>query len=300
MAVPDYQSLFKPLLEAVADGKEYSLKEIRDKVAKRLGLSEEDLQERLKSGQNTFYNRLGWARTYLVKAGALESTRRGYVKITPRGRELLKKERLSVKDLMEFDEFRSFRYSQKSKNDVPSQDLMVSEKTPEEILEEAYEKIKQELAAELLERILANSPAFFEKLIVDLMLAMGYGGSSEDAGKVLGRTRDGGVDGLIKEDKLGLDIIYLQAKRWSNTEVGRPDIQGFVGALIGRGAKKGVFITTSRFTKDAKEFVKDLKDHKVVLIDGEELTKLMIDHGVGTSTLTKYEIKRIDSDYFEE
>jgi restriction system protein len=298
MAIPDYQSLFRPLLEAASDGKEHSIKELRERVAKKLGLSEKDLQERLKSGQSTFYNRLGWARTYLVKAGALESTRRGYVKITERGKELLKKDHLRTEDLMAFDEFKAFLDFSKTKNAI-APTLPTPQKTPEEILEEAYEKIRQELASQLLERILSNSPAFFEKLIVDLMLAMGYGGSDEKAAKVLGKTKDGGIDGVINEDKLGLDTIYLQAKRYLGS-VGRPQVQGFVGAMQGRGAKKGVFITTGTFTADAKRYAVALSDPKVILIDGEELAKLMIDHGVGTTTLIKYEIKRIDSDYFEE
>jgi restriction system protein len=303
MAVPDFQSLFKPLLEIAADGKEHSLKEAREAISKRLGLSENDLSQLLPSGtQRTFYNRVAWAKSYFVQALVLETTRRGYFRITERGRELLKQghQRIDIKVLNQFPEFVAFHLPNRKDKTVGNVLEVESEtgETPEEVLEGAYQSIRNELAGELLNRIKLNTPRFFENLVVDLMVKMGYGGSRADAGRSIGQIGDEGIDGIINEDRLGLDVIYLQAKRWDGS-VGRPEIQKFVGALHGKRAKKGVFITTGRFSDEARDYVQNI-DPKVVLIDGRLLTSYMIDFNLGTTPTVTYEIKRVDSDYFDE
>jgi len=302
MAIPDFQSFFKPLLEIAADGEEHSLKEAREKLAKIFELNEEDLNELLPSGtQKKFDNRVAWAKSYLVQAKILETTRRAHFKITDRGRKLLAQghDRIDVKILSQFPEFVEFHAPNKqNKSTSGASSEETSSETPEEILQKAYQSIRNELAREILERIKSNSPSFFEKLVIDLMVAMGYGGSRADAGKSVGQSGDEGIDGIIKEDRLGLDVIYLQAKRWEGT-VGRPEIQKFVGALHGKRARKGVFITTGKFSDEAREYVRTI-DPKVILIDGRELSEYMIDLNLGTSTAVTYEIKRIDTDYFTE
>lgn len=302
MPVPDFQSFFKPLLEIATDGKEHSLKEAREKIAEYFNLTDEDRAELLPSGNQTkFDNRVAWAKSYFVQAKVLESPRRAYFKITDRGKKLLAQghERIDVKVLNQYPEFVEFHTPSKQNKSVPtpSPEEGISE-TPEEVLQKAYQSIRSDLAGEILERIKINSPAFFENLVIDLMVAMGYGGSRVDAGQSVGQSGDEGIDGIIKEDRLGLDVIYLQAKRWEGT-VGRPEIQKFVGALHGKRAKKGVFITTGKFSEEAHEYVKSI-DPKVILIDGRALANYMIDFNLGTSTGVTYEIKRIDSDYFAE
>lgn len=302
MPVPDFQSFFKPLLEIATDGKEHSLKEAREKIAEYFNLTDEDRAELLPSGNQTkFDNRVAWAKSYFVQAKVLESPRRAYFKITDRGQKLLAQghERIDVKVLNQYPEFVEFHTPSKQNKSVltPSPEEGISE-TPEEVLQKAYQSIRSDLAGEILERIKSNSPAFFENLVIDLMVAMGYGGSRVDAGQSVGQSGDEGIDGIIKEDRLGLDVIYLQAKRWEGT-VGRPEIQKFVGALHGKRAKKGVFITTGKFSEEAHEYVKSI-DPKVILIDGRALANYMIDFNLGTSTGVTYEIKRIDSDYFAE
>lgn len=302
MPVPDFQSFFKPLLEIATDGKEHSLKEAREKIAEYFNLTDEDRAELLPSGNQTkFDNRVAWAKSYFVQAKVLESPRRAYFKITDRGKKLLAQghERIDVKVLNQYPEFVEFHTPSKQNKSVltPSPEEVISE-TPEEVLQKAYQSIRSDLAGEILERIKSNSPAFFENLVIDLMVAMGYGGSRVDAGQSVGQSGDEGIDGIIKEDRLGLDVIYLQAKRWEGT-VGRPEIQKFVGALHGKRAKKGVFITTGKFSEEAHEYVKSI-DPKVILIDGRALANYMIDFNLGTSTGVTYEIKRIDSDYFAE
>ncbi|NPV05027.1 MAG: restriction endonuclease [Syntrophaceae bacterium] len=302
MAVPDFQSFFKPLLEIAADGNEHSLKTARELIAQKMNLSEEDLKELLPSGtQKKFDNRVAWAKTYFVQAKVLESSKRGYFRITERGRELFKKghEKIDVKVLNQYPEFVEFHTAktEKSGNGTsPGTESPVE--TPEETLHKAYQSIRNDLAGEILEKVKSNSPQFFEKLVVDLMVAMGYGGSRSDAGQSIGHSGDEGVDGIIKEDRLGLDVIYLQAKKWEGT-VGRPEIQKFVGALHGKRAKKGVFLTTGKFSEDAIRYVETI-DPKVILIDGNRLANLMIDFGIGTAVISNLEIKRIDSDYFVE
>jgi restriction system protein len=307
MAVPDYQSLMLPLLQfAARKGTEISTSEAVEALAKELGLTEDDLREMLPSGvQPTFVNRVGWAATYMKKAGLLETTRRGFYQITDRGRDLLEKQpkTINVELLRQYPEFREFEGPKdtRSSNKASKQKALseTSAATPLEQLEAAYESLRDKLADELLAKLKKVSPAFFEKVVVELLVKMGYGGSRADAGKAIGKSGDGGIDGIIKEDKLGLDVVYIQAKRWDSNPVGRPDVMQFVGALQAQRANKGIFITTSRFTEDASSYVSQIGS-KIVLIDGEQLTNLMIEHDVGVSTVSLYPVKKIDSDYFEE
>ncbi|KAF5065512.1 Mrr restriction system protein [anaerobic digester metagenome] len=300
MGVPDFQTIMLPLLKITSDCEKHSLHEVIEELSEEFNLSHEDMKELLPSGkQPIFDNRVGWARTYLKKAGLIEYKRRGYSNITERGLAVLKEspEKITIKFLKQYPEFMEFisvTNKKLDKTESYNEDL----KTPIEILENGYKTINENLAIDLLDQIKNCSPSFFENLVVDLLLKMGYGGSRADAGKAIGKTNDNGIDGIIKEDKLGLDVIYIQAKRWENT-VGRPEIQKFAGALLGQQAKKGIFITTSDYSKNARDYVSNIES-KVILIGGEELSKLMIDHNVGVSTVNSYEIKRIDSDYFIE
>jgi restriction system protein len=307
MAVPDYQSVMLPLLRFAGEkNDETSTGEAAEVLAKEFRLTDEDLKEMLPSGiQSTFVNRVGWASTYMKKAGLLEATRRGYYRITPRGQELLKKQpkAINVKLLKQYPEFLEFQQLKGTRSgDRESSSratLDVTTATPSEALETAYENLRDELADELLARLRKLSPSFFERVVVELLVKMGYGGSRADAGKAIGKTGDGGIDGIIKEDKLGLDVVYIQAKRWENNPVGRPDVMQFAGALQAQKANKGIFITTSRFTDDARSYVSQIGS-KIVLIDGEQLTSLMIEHDVGVSTVSMYPVKKIDTDYFDE
>lgn len=291
-----------PLLKYADDKQEHSLRETIVFFASQFKLNDDERKELLPSGQQPiFVNRVGWARTYLKKAGLLESTRRAFFKITERGLEVLKQnpKEINVKFLKQYPEFIEFQTSKKDvDSDLENQFDKFEEKTPQESLEYGYQRIKRGLAKELLDLIKSCSPNFFERIVVELLLKMGYGGSMKDAGKAIGQSGDGGIDGIIKEDKLGLDVLYIQAKRWEGT-VGRPEIHKFVGALQGQRAKKGIFITTSNFSKDAIEYVQKI-DTKIVLIDGEELAQLMIENDIGVSKIASYELKKIDSDFFEE
>ena len=301
MAIPDYQSIMLPLLRFASDGNEHSLREAIEGLAEKFGLTDAERKELLPSGQQTiFENRVGWARTYMNKAALLESTRRGYFRITQRGREVLSKNppEINVKFLDQFPEFIEFRAKRREREETTEIVENENLQTPGELLETAYQKLREDLSAELLKIVKECSPAFFERLVIDLLVKMGYGGSRKEAGKAIGRSGDEGIDGIINEDRLGLDVIYVQAKRWQ-APVGRPEIQKFAGALQGHRAKKGVFITTSAFTRDAEDYVVKI-DSKIVLIDGEQLSQLMIDHNIGVAPVTSYETKKIDSDYFIE
>jgi len=301
MAIPDFQSVMRPVLAVVADGLPISLKVLREQVIEQFQLSEVERHEMLPSGRQTVINnRIGWARTYLNKAGLLSIPSKGLVQITERGREALQTgpQRITVGWLKRFPEFSAF-HGARPDNDAPSvQAEPVDDITPDEQLAQAHQALLQSLADELLAQVRGASPTFFEQLVVDLMIAMGYGGSRKEAGRATQQTNDDGIDGIIKEDKLGLDVIYLQAKRWSNT-VHRPEIDKFIGALTRQRARKGVFITTSEFSAGAREAALGL-DIKVVLIDGVELARLMVENNLGCSVKQVYEIKHIDSDYFTE
>lgn len=304
MAIPDFQSLMLPLLEFAADGMEHSSRDAREHLAGVFSLSAAERAELLPSGrQPVFDNRVAWAKTFLQQAGLLSSPRRAYFQITDRGRQILaeKPGRIDNRFLSRFPEFVEFRMSGQRERQAPAATPVESceVSTPEEMLEAAYQQIRGDLAAELLLRIKAAPPAFFERLVVELMVAMGYGGSRREAGEAIGRSGDGGIDGIIREDRLGLDIIYIQAKRWEGN-VGVRELREFVGVLNGKGARKGVFITTSGFARAALDYIATITDRKVVLLDGRELTELMIDFGLGVTTTATYEVKRIDSDYFSE
>jgi restriction system protein len=301
MPVPDFQSLMLPLLKFIGDRKEHNLSETIEALAKQFKLSPEERKELLPSGrQYIIENRVGWARTYMKKAGLIESIRRGYFKITERGLQVLAEnpEQININYLRKYPEFLEFQTVKKDKSDKTVPDEGKEGLTPEEAIESAYQKLRHDLSGDLLQIVKSSNPALFERLVVDLLVKMGYGGTRKDAGEAIGRSGDEGIDGIIKEDRLGLDIVYVQAKKWENP-VSRPEIQKFAGALQGQRARKGVFITTSSFSKDARDYAVKIES-KIVLIDGEELANLMIDHGIGVVTSASYEIKKVDQDYFSE
>ncbi|WP_010661893.1 restriction endonuclease [Marinilabilia salmonicolor] len=301
MAVPDYQSIMLPLLKMVADGKEYRIREIIELLSNEFDLSPDDRRELLPSGsQPLFDNRVAWANTYLKKAGLLHSENRGHVQITEQGLEVLKKNpsRIDNAFLKKFSSFNQFiNKDQKPIKEDKGALEVKSDKTPEEELENAWKSLNKTLASDLLEKVKEISPAKFEQLVIDLLLSMGYGGSRQEAGNLVGRTGDGGIDGIINEDRLGLDKIYLQAKRWENT-VPIKEVRDFAGALLAQKARKGVFITTSDFPKSAYDFAHDI-DRNIVLINGIRLAELMIEFKMGVSVKETYQVKEIDSDYFE-
>lgn len=297
MPIPDFQTIMLPLLKIFGDGREYSIHDYLDKLAEQFSLTNQELKEMLSSGkQTTFYNRVGWARTYLSKSGLLEMTRRSYYKITERGRQVLKSNpaRVDMKYLEQYPEYIEFRELESGRR--RPRDIETTPKTPEETLEDAYQEIRDTLAQDLLALVKQSKPAFFERLVVELLVKMGYGGSRQEAARAVGQTGDEGIDGIIDEDRLGLDAIYIQAKKWEG-QVGRPEIQKFVGALMGKRARRGIFITTSTFSQDAVNYVSSI-DFKVVLIDGKRLSEFMIDYDVGVTGSVAYQLKRADTDYF--
>ncbi len=302
MAIPDYQSIMLPLLELAGDGELYQIRKATERLAQRFTLTDNERREILPSGQQPrFSNRVVWARTYMVKAGLLESPKRGFFRITERGRQVLaqKPSTINAKFLRQFEGFRVFQQHKVTpKGEATKSGNEALEDTPEENLEAAYQTIRKSLANDILTTIRECSPEFFERLVVDLLVRMGCGGSRQEAARAVGRSGDEGIDGIIKEDLLGLDIIYIQAKRWENT-VSRPEVQKFAGALQGKRARKGVFITTSEFSLEAKKFAETIET-KIVLIEGTQLADFMIDHGVGVTTVNTYELKRIESDYFSD
>jgi restriction system protein len=300
MAVPTFEVFRVPLLRRLEDDREHRMTELYEMLADDLRLSDNDRSEMLASGSQPVYkNRISWARTFLKKAGLIDQPTRGFVRITDRGREALRAQRpIDNAYLSQFPEFVEFFRGPRRNGETTTVVNDLDAETPEDTLNRIHRQLRDDLARELLDRIKASPPAFFERLVVDLMIKMGYGGSREDAGKTVGRSGDGGIDGVINEDRLGLDVIYLQAKRWENS-VGRPVVQGFVGSLAGKRANKGVLITTSTFTQDARDYVETI-GAKVVLIDGESLGTLMIQYGLAVTTVASYDIKRVDSDYFDE
>jgi restriction system protein len=305
MPIPDFQKLMLPLLEFASDDQEHYSRDAVEMLAQQFNLTDAEREELLPSATDRrFNNRVHWALTYLRQAGLLESTRRGYFQITTLGRQIVQQRppRVDIKFLTQFPAFVEFREPGRRSPNGQTETIPLEptphERTPEELLEFGYQAIRQALAAELLSRVKACSWSFFERLVVELLVKMGYGGSRKDAGEAVGRSGDEGIDGIIKEDRLGLDIIYIQAKKWEGV-VGRPEIQKFVGALHGQRARKGIVITTSSFSRDAEEYVKGIES-KIVLIDGQRLSELMIDHDVGVTAVSAYQVKRIDSDYFAE
>lgn len=306
MAIPDFQTLMLPLLRYCGDGKDHTKSEAVPALAKEFGLTEVELAEDLpKVRQGKFYNRVAWAQTYLKQAGLLEITGRGLFRITERGKQVLVSNpaRIDMKFLEQYPEYIAFRNRGKSNREKQESgqtavEEAVSDATPEELLEAGYRQLRSALGGELLQQVKSASPAFFERMVVELLLRMGYGGTREDAAQVVGKSGDGGIDGIIKEDRLGLDVIYIQAKRWE-ADVGSSEIRNFIGALSVNKANKGVFITTSGFNKNARSTASNVTS-KIVLIDGPMLAELMMDFGLGVSLINTYEIKRVDSDYFEE
>ncbi len=307
MPVPGFQTWFMPLLKRLGNKEEHNISELYSILADDLGLSEGDRIEMVPSGkQLTYKNRISWARTYLKKAGLIESPARGISRITTRGLEVLNNppEKLNVKFLKQYPEFVKFHTvapsSPSNENNFQHSkpEAETENETPEELLGRVHQNIRKQFEEDLLERIKSAPPAFFESLVVDLLVKMGYGGSREDAGKTIGGSGDGGIDGIINEDRLGLDIICIQAKRWEGS-VGRPVVQAFAGSLEGFRAKKGVLITTSKFTKNALDYIKQI-EKRIILIDGNQLAKLMVEHKLGVTPVAKFELHKIDIDYFEE
>lgn len=302
MSIPDFQTIMRPLLAILADGEERPVQAIRETLAQEFELTEEELEERLPSGrQRTYVNRVAWALAHLKGAALIESPRRGVYRATARGQQVLaetsKTERVDLRVLRAFDEYRQFRAP--TDNTTPAADVSVVDAaagTPTERMQGAHRELRAAVVVDVLERVQEQTPDFFEQVVLDVLQAMGYGGQREEAAERLGRGGDGGVDGVIREDTLGLDLIYVQAKRWTNT-VGRPDIQQFVGALNGQRASKGVFITTSAFSREASDYAESVNP-RVILVDGKQLAELMVDHDVGVSVETRFEVKRVDLDYF--
>ena len=304
MPIPDYQTLMLPVLRLASDQHEHKFSDSVQLLAAEFFLSDEEMNELLPSGsQAVFNNRVGWARSYLKQAGLLAAPKRGYFIITELGLKLLAENPVKINTSLlerypEFQEFRNRKKDQSKTNDSNVFTEIAASETPEDALASAYRSLRRNLEDEILSSVKDSSPSFFERLVVDLLVKMGYGGNRQDAGRALGKSGDGGIDGIINEDQLGLDVIYIQAKRWEGT-VGRPEIQKFAGALQGQRARKGVFITTSNFSKEALEYV-SMIESKIILIDGERLASLMAEHNVGVSVVGQYEVKKIDSDYFDE
>ncbi len=313
MPIPSFQNILLPLLSHTKDKGVVKLNDVIEELGDYFELTEEEKKQLLPSGNAViFKNRVRFARLYLIKAGLLESPKRGYVEISSTGEETLKEnlDRIDLKYLERFPQYKEFKKKlkqtqkdkRKEKTESSSQrvDDEMEGQTTEENFEYAYEKLKEETAIELREKIEGSTWSFFENLVIDLLLRMGYGGSRKDAGQAFAKSNDGGIDGIIKEDKLGLDIIYVQAKKWSSDRsVSRPEIQKFAGALQGQRAKKGIFITTAKFTQGAIDYT-SIIDSKIVLIDGDQLVELMMENDLGVSTVASYHVKKIDTDYFIE
>jgi restriction system protein len=301
VAIPDYEAFMDPMIRAISDGADHRFRDVVETLIAQVGINDDEREQLLPSGQQTVVsNRINWAKTYLKKAGLVEYPSRGMLRLTKEGRLIAtRKERIDNRFLSQFPTYVAFTDRaiklDESKEETPEP---FSESTPEEAMDRAASTLRTALADELLERVRNCSPAFFERLVVELLVAMGYGGSLDDAGQAVGKSGDGGIDGIIKEDKLGLDIVCLQAKRWT-AAVGRPEVQAFAGSMEGFRARKGVLITTSTFSREAREFITRI-ERKIVLIDGQQLARLMIDHNVGVSPSQTYVVKKADPDYFEE
>lgn len=302
MAIPKYNEMYRLFLDCLKDGQPHKSQEIKKVIAAAMSVTEEEQKKLLPSGkQAIFDNRIGWTSTYLKKAGLIDSPSRGVFVITTEGSKLLAENPAVINNnlLMRYESFRLFKNPNANGNDIPVADN--TEDTPQDLLDNAFKMINTNLADELLAEIMKQQSSFFEALVVKLLEKMGYGGSLKDAGTVVGQSGDEGIDGIIREDKLGFNLIYIQAKRWDiNKSIGRPEIQKFVGALAGQGATKGLFITTAQFSNEALAYAKKQHTTKVILVDGVMLTNLMIEYNLGVSTETVYEIKRIDTDFFSD
>lgn len=302
MAIPDFQTIMRPLLDFLEEKGEQHVGDLYTLTADHFDLSEDERASRLPSNSTTYLaSRVGWALSHMKAAGLVESPSRAHYRITPRGQKIRSKhDYIGLKVLSQFPEFIAFRTPKNKDGKKADSNIEVElpAMAPEEAMAQAYQEMRSSLAQDLLERIRQSPPLFFEKLVVEVLIAMGYGGSQSDAGRALGKSGDGGLDGVIREDKLGLDVIYLQAKRWEGT-VGRPVVQAFVGAIHGARATKGVIITTSDFTAEARQYVQTIPT-RIVLVNGHTLAELMIDHNVAVSRVSNYEIKRVDNDYFTD
>jgi restriction system protein len=310
MSIPDYQALMLPLLRLAADGREHPLGDAVQELARRCEISEDEKRQVFASGNEVFRSRVGWARQYLKSAGLLAYPKRGYLQITDRGREALRThpDTLRNRELMQYPEFREYLRRERGSGTgteagaaaAPAPAADEAAEPPEEQIESGYRRLRLQVEADLLQRTKAAAPEFFERLVVRLLVAMGYGGSLAEAGEAIGGVGDGGIDGIIREDRLGLGVVAVQAKRWAQGTVGRPEVQAFVGAMQGRGAKKGVFITTAAFTREAEDYARRLAEVKVALVDGLKLAALMFDCGLGVAVESEYAVKRLDSDFFDE
>lgn len=302
--IPTYEEIMLPLLKVLSDGRTYTFSEVVTILENYFELTETEKKELLPSGKYPlFRNRVGWSNTYLKKAQLIDSPKRAVLQISERGKEFLKSnpKNLDTETLLNYKEFRSFKLGEKKRENNSTTDIkeavIKQSSTPEEELEYAFVRLKKELAKELLDVVKSSSPSFFEQLVVDLLVGMGYGGSRKDAGEALGKSGDGGIDGIIKEDRLGLDTIYIQAKRWENN-VPVKEIRDFAGALLSKKSKKGIFLTTSAFPKGAYDYVASIEP-KIILIDGEKLTDYMIEFNIGVTTVNSFDIKSVDTDYFQ-
>lgn len=306
MKIPTYEELMLPILRILSEQGELHRREYSRKVGENLKLNQEDIKKKLPSGRETYLsNWSGWAGWYMQQAGLCEKPRRGYLKITKAGRELLEKSPIKIdnKVLSNYPSFEKRVLQSKGRKATRNKSkkspaTSSHDRTPDDLIEEAYQELDANLATDLLDLIKKIDPFRFEQIVIDLLSAMGYGGSREETAKVTQQSNDEGIDGMINEDRLGLDVIYVQAKRWKGN-VGRKEIQSFVGALAGKQANKGVFITTSEFGESARKYALSVSQ-KVILIDGTRLSEFMIEHNVGVSKVRTIDIKRIDSDYFED
>ena len=302
MAIPKYYEMYKPFLFCLKEGSPIPLRDVREYIATDLGITSEERKQLLPSGkQSIFNNRVGWARTYLDKAGLIKSRSRGVYQITDEGMRVFSENPDGITDeyLTRYPSFQAFKYPDSNTNDEPEHQVL--NETPQDIIDKAFTQINASLSDELLSEIMGQTPEFFERLVVVLLEKMGYGGSLKDAGIVTGQSGDEGIDGIVREDKLGFNLIYIQAKRWEvEKSIGRPEIQKFVGALAGQGATKGLFITSAKFSKEALIYANKQHTTKIILVDGTTLTKLMIEHNLGVSVESTYDIKRIDTDFFTD
>ena len=301
MAVPKYNELFPYIIECLGDGNIHSLSDLTDYCAKSFKLTDSELSETITSGQNKLRNRVGWAKAYLKKAGLIESPKRANYCLTNEGRKAFDAgtEKVTLKYLYQFDSIKEFVGKVSKGND--KDDVIIHTDSPQEQIESALQELNDELSEELMTEIMKISPYDFERLVVQLLIKMGYGSMDGNKTYTTSKSGDEGIDGIVSADKFGFDSIYIQAKKWNHDNVvSRPELQKFLGALAGQGATKGIFITTSSFTKEAIDFTKKQLHSKIVLINGKQLTKLMIDYDLGVSTVAEYKVKRIDSDFFNE
>jgi len=299
LAVPDFQSIMRPFLEVASDGNEHSIASMARDLAQTLTLTEKDIDEMLPSGRQTrFRNRVNWVATHFRKAGVIDSTGRGKFTITGRGKQLLHdyQGRIDMNTLNQFPEYCEFRGINNIGDGTNTEIEEIRSKPPDELIEELSLKLKKQFAQELLDQVKQVTPDYFENIVLDVLVAMGYGGSTESAHKI-GRVGDGGIDGIIKEDKLGFDFICVQAKRWQS-QVGVSTVREFAGSLLDRKARKGVLITTSYFTNEAKEYA--ARAGNIVILDGQQFAELMVENNVGVTVANTFKLYKIDTDYFEE